>query len=297
MPGRQLNPENYRFGYGGNECDNEIKGNGNLLAFGGYEYDTRLGRRLNLDPASIKYPSVSPYGYSNNSPIVLVDKNGLEWVNVHTSEVQALNEALLKKPTDKKLKRQVNEALEKEALVAKYIKEIKENDIALYTFIDQLKIIDKNGNKGNVKVNVSSSPDKISGNIGQTGETNYYNPPTPDGLAKVYYEGNEIVVPLSPDYGKIGFDIVIYGRSSWGDQRLANEAGDVMFYMHYNQDAILDGGNQKHFEPGGKGMNSYLKSAAEDYSTDVEDKYKERKDNGSGKDPANNPYPLEKKKK
>jgi hypothetical protein len=49
--GRNFYGENgYRFGFGGHEKIDELKGSGNHLAFGDYGYDARLGRRWNIDP-------------------------------------------------------------------------------------------------------------------------------------------------------------------------------------------------------------------------------------------------------
>lgn len=70
----------YRFGFNGHENDNEVKGTGNHLSFGDYGYDTRLGRRWNIDPKTKKFPDVSPYSFASNSPILFVDKDGKEVV-------------------------------------------------------------------------------------------------------------------------------------------------------------------------------------------------------------------------
>ena len=68
--------DNYRFGFNSHEKDNELKGIGNHMDFSGYGLDTRLGRRLNIDPQARKYPSQSPYSTFNNSPIFFEDING-----------------------------------------------------------------------------------------------------------------------------------------------------------------------------------------------------------------------------
>jgi RHS repeat-associated protein len=66
----------YRFGFNGQEKDNEIKGTGNSLDFGARIYDSRLGRWLSLDPLQKKYPSLSPYNFCANNPIIYVDADG-----------------------------------------------------------------------------------------------------------------------------------------------------------------------------------------------------------------------------
>jgi RHS repeat-associated protein len=66
----------YRYGFGGHEKDNEIKGSGNHLSFGDYGYDPRLGRRWNVDPMANEMPGTSPYSYAYNNPILLKDPDG-----------------------------------------------------------------------------------------------------------------------------------------------------------------------------------------------------------------------------
>jgi hypothetical protein len=66
----------YRFGFGGHEKDNEVIGDGNYLSFGDYGLDTRIGRRFTRDPKFNLLPSVSPYCFSLNSPIQIIDPDG-----------------------------------------------------------------------------------------------------------------------------------------------------------------------------------------------------------------------------
>ncbi len=47
--------------------------------FGARYYDAKIGRWLSVDPLVEKYPSVSPYVYCQNNPIMAFDPNGL-WV-------------------------------------------------------------------------------------------------------------------------------------------------------------------------------------------------------------------------
>ena len=75
MPGRYAN-DGYRYGFGGHEKDDEIKGSGNHYSFGDYGYDPRLGRRWNVDPLANEMPGTSPYSYAYNNPILLKDPDG-----------------------------------------------------------------------------------------------------------------------------------------------------------------------------------------------------------------------------
>lgn len=77
MPGRTFtSATGYRYGFGGQEKDDEISGNGNAYTADYWEYDPRLGRRWNTDP--ISYPGQSPYATFNNNPILISDPEGLE---------------------------------------------------------------------------------------------------------------------------------------------------------------------------------------------------------------------------
>ncbi|WP_153798790.1 RHS repeat domain-containing protein [Foetidibacter luteolus] len=76
MPGRKFNAGSYRFGYGGKEKDDEIKGEGNSIDYGARMYDSRLGRWLSIDKQADKYPDMTPYGYSLNNPIKFTDLDG-----------------------------------------------------------------------------------------------------------------------------------------------------------------------------------------------------------------------------
>jgi RHS repeat-associated protein len=76
MPGRKYQSEKYRYGFGGMEKDNEVKGEGNSYTTEWRQYDPRLGRWLSLDPKMAKYPNQSPYVAFNNNPIFFTDPFG-----------------------------------------------------------------------------------------------------------------------------------------------------------------------------------------------------------------------------
>ena len=76
MPGRTVSSEKSRFGFNGQEKDNEMKGNGNSIDFTARMYDTRVGRFLSLDPLSKKFPSESNFSFAGNNPIYYVDREG-----------------------------------------------------------------------------------------------------------------------------------------------------------------------------------------------------------------------------
>ncbi len=68
--------EDYRFGgAGGQEKDDEIFAGAYTAEY--WEYDSRLGRRWNVDPMTGDYPWQSPYCTFDNNPIAIVDPQGL----------------------------------------------------------------------------------------------------------------------------------------------------------------------------------------------------------------------------
>ena len=66
----------YRFGFNGNQKDDEIYGEGNSVDFGARIYDSRLGRFFSIDPKWRDYPFWSSYCFAGNSPITHVDLYG-----------------------------------------------------------------------------------------------------------------------------------------------------------------------------------------------------------------------------
>ncbi|OFY82835.1 MAG: hypothetical protein A3F72_01755 [Bacteroidetes bacterium RIFCSPLOWO2_12_FULL_35_15] len=68
--------EQYRYGFNGQEKDDEISGSGNMNTAMFWEYDTRLGRRWNVDP--VPDASVSSYATFLNNPVFHTDVDGDE---------------------------------------------------------------------------------------------------------------------------------------------------------------------------------------------------------------------------
>jgi len=109
MPGRTFNTGNlYRFGFNGQENDNEVKGTGNQQDFGARIYDPRIGRWLSIDPLQKKYPDLTPYAFVGNSPVRFIDYDGRDFgvkidhakktivivANVYTTSRKAYEQAL-----------------------------------------------------------------------------------------------------------------------------------------------------------------------------------------------------------
>jgi RHS repeat-associated protein len=91
MNGRQYAANGqYRNGFNGQEKDDEISGAGNMMTAEYWEYDTRLGRRWNLDPKPTT--GISDYACFNNNPIFWADPNGDKVKNGYEEDLQTAKE-------------------------------------------------------------------------------------------------------------------------------------------------------------------------------------------------------------
>ncbi len=294
LPGRSYQSNTYRFGFGSHEKDDEWRGiTGADYDFGGYGYDALIGRRKCPDPLSAKHPSISPYATFNNNPNLFIDTDGKEWVNAYDAIVTEKQKALLDNPNSRKLKRQLAKAQENQTKVNEIINNLKENDIALYNYIENLTVKDaKTGENINVKVTVSlgyrSGRDKT-----EDASTKYRNADSQGKRKYIKYEGLEgkydiTFAPLDEN-DEVGFNVTLFSTPEWADVYLSNEAGDVMFRIEY-PDAAYNSGSDAN-----KTYDDYIKKGtAGNYSYKVEDMYKKRKKEKqkTGKKSDTNPYPL-----
>jgi len=84
MPGRSYNANGYRFGFNGQEKDDEVFGStGTSYTAEFWQYDSRIGRRWNIDP--VVKPWESSYATFSGNPIWFSDPNGLDTVSVNTN--------------------------------------------------------------------------------------------------------------------------------------------------------------------------------------------------------------------
>ena len=86
-PGRSFASGFYQYSVNGQEKIDEISGEGNHNTAQFWEYDTRLGRRWNLDPKPVT--SISSYSAFMNNPIVFSDVFGdtSQYYNMKTNEL------------------------------------------------------------------------------------------------------------------------------------------------------------------------------------------------------------------
>jgi RHS repeat-associated protein len=78
MPGRNGNSGDYRYGFQGQEKDDELKGEGNSVNYKFRMHDSRVGRFFAEDPLASKFAFNSPYTFSQNLVISAVELEGLE---------------------------------------------------------------------------------------------------------------------------------------------------------------------------------------------------------------------------
>jgi RHS repeat-associated protein len=71
-------PSEYRYGFQGQEKDDELKGEGNSLNYTFRMHDPRIGRFFARDPLEPKYPELTPYQFGSNRVIDRIELEGLE---------------------------------------------------------------------------------------------------------------------------------------------------------------------------------------------------------------------------
>ncbi len=74
LPNRSGSAGSYRYGFQGQEKDDEISGEGNSYSAEFWQYDPRVARRWNTDPVVVA--NESPYAAFRNSPIMFNDPEG-----------------------------------------------------------------------------------------------------------------------------------------------------------------------------------------------------------------------------
>ena len=85
MPGRKYSVGGaYRYGFNGQEKSNDVTVGNHTAEF--WEYDSRTGKRWNLEPLTSQFPELSPYGTLNNNPILNDDPNGAKPNSIHIDE-------------------------------------------------------------------------------------------------------------------------------------------------------------------------------------------------------------------
>jgi RHS repeat-associated protein len=78
VPRRHGSLESYKYGFQGQEKDDEIKGEGNSLNYTFRMHDPRVGRFFAVDPLFRQYAYNSPYAFSENRVMQFNELEGLE---------------------------------------------------------------------------------------------------------------------------------------------------------------------------------------------------------------------------
>ncbi len=78
MEGRSYNDSTYRYGFHGKEKDSRSEFGDTHYDYGFRIYNPRIARFLSVDPLAKEYPWYTPYQFAGNSPIIFVDKDGME---------------------------------------------------------------------------------------------------------------------------------------------------------------------------------------------------------------------------
>jgi len=89
---QRLTSFNSRYTFSAKEKDIET----NYSYFGARYYTSDLSIWLSVDPMSDKYPSLTPYNYCTNNPVILVDPNGEEGI-IYLVDLQTDNKVDTKK--------------------------------------------------------------------------------------------------------------------------------------------------------------------------------------------------------
>jgi RHS repeat-associated protein len=91
VPNRHGNsiPNGYRYGFQGQEMDNELKGEGNSYDFGERILDPRIGRWSSTD--NYLKPWLSPYQFASDNPVNNVDPDGNDEIHFFYKTQQMLD--------------------------------------------------------------------------------------------------------------------------------------------------------------------------------------------------------------
>jgi hypothetical protein len=270
----------YRYSFNGQERDDEIAGAGNIMTAEFWEYDTRLGRRFNIDPRHFAWES--PYSVMGDNPIVNSDIKGDKWKNGHEKEkkdaegkVKESQENLDNKqknfndkykdvdPTSLKGKlrkeyksdlKEVDKARDKlsgamyelDLATTKYnaadlvIQEFSKQAPDAYNYWENYKIGDKD-----VEINVSVTNLPVpSGDL----ESTTYNPNYPQG-------GASVLLRVSPEYKvdkiQLNVEVMAHGLGhAWSDWHNAIRNGsenNANLYARIILNGIKGDKNPKHF--------------------------------------------------
>jgi RHS repeat-associated protein len=136
--------KSYRYGFNGQEKDDEISGAGNSLDFGARIYDSRLGRWLSLDAYASHYPSISAYSFGLGNPIYFIDKGGNYIVDkdgkIIDFKVKKNGTVVFKTPVDAYTKKVVK-AMASNKVARQVLLQVKDNKEIEVQYLQYPKVI------------------------------------------------------------------------------------------------------------------------------------------------------------
>jgi RHS repeat-associated protein len=235
----------YRYGFNGQEKDDEVAGAGNSYTAMFWQYDSRLGRRWNLDPKPNS--SVSQYAAFANNPIWFSDPLGDTVLNKYEDYKQY-------KGLEKELKGNITNATTgKERRVAKKAYNRNDNVTGYNNFVTVDNIItgfrDLNQSEFNRVDNLSFGGVGINVVVGISFNLNAPNG-TGSGITKIAFTniGTATNVNTGDSYqlpfGIVNNEInVTLFRSGQTVSTLANEFGDCIFAIEQPATSFYHGQN------------------------------------------------------
>ena len=157
--------------FNGKELDAET----GLYYYGARYYTPEIGIWLSVDPLSDKYPSLSPYAYCANNPVMLIDPDGREIVNAYEktkNQAEAkMNDAKTRfesfdgnKKSDgykqakreyNKSKKEFNKVNDKFEMVSNAISDVEKYNNSFFNELNNLE--DKNGQCVDVYVEIGEN--------------------------------------------------------------------------------------------------------------------------------------------
>ena len=154
--------ESHRYGYNGMEGDPEMKGQGNSMNYKYRAYDPRLGRFFQQDPLRAKYPELTPYQFASNSPIYMIEFEGLEGVQHvdHQANTTTIVVDFYFVPKSKKGFTEEENGLKNTRFTERQVQRIIKGiykEFAVQEFVDENNI-DEKGNKYKVHLQINAVP-------------------------------------------------------------------------------------------------------------------------------------------
>ena len=157
----------YRYFFNGQEADNEVLGEGASLSAEFWQYDSRLGRRWNVDPVFKEYES--PYACFAGNPMWFADRFGADTIfddnNVRQDFLKAYNTVVATIEELSQKIAQLNEELKAEGISKLKKNKIEKNILSAENEKkDWEKLFDdfKNIITSKVKFHYTSNPEGLS---------------------------------------------------------------------------------------------------------------------------------------